>query len=90
MDVIATIPPTERFCSKFFGSIDGLIAFAWIFSIHQNGAASAAYGAGRTRDIFLTYESVFLIGGGSMFYCNIAPTMLPAHASISARFPTLK
>ena len=73
LDFIATIPPTGRFCSKFFGSIDGPIAFAWIFSIHQIGAASAAYGAGRARDIFLTYEPVFLLAG---IACFIAALLL--------------
>jgi predicted MFS family arabinose efflux permease len=71
LDFIATIPPTGRFCSKFFGSIDGPIAFAWIFSIHQIGAASAAYGAGRTRDIFLTYEPVFLLAGLACFIATL-------------------
>ena len=71
LDFIATIPPTGRFCSKFFGSIDGPIAFAWIFSIHQIGAASAAYGAGRTRDISLTYEPVFLLAGLACFVATL-------------------
>ena len=71
LEFIATIPPTGRFCSKFFGSIDGPIAFAWIFSIHQIGAASAAYGAGRTRDIFLTYEPVFLLAGIACFIATL-------------------
>ena len=71
LDFIATIPPTGRFCSKFFGSIDGPIAFAWIFSIHQIGAASAAYGAGRARDIFLTYEPVFLLAGIACFIATL-------------------
>ena len=71
LDFIATIPPTGRFCSKFFGSIDGPIAFAWIFSIHQIGAAGAAYGAGRTRDIFLTYEPVFLVAGIACFIATV-------------------
>ena len=71
LDFIATIPPTGRFCSKFFGSIDGPIAFAWIFSIHQIGAASAAYGAGRARYIFLTYEPVFLLAGIACFIATL-------------------
>ena len=71
LDFIATIPPTARFCSKFFGSVDGPIAFAWIFSIHQIGAAIAAYGAGRTRDIFLTYEPVFLLAGIACFIATL-------------------
>ena len=71
LDFIATIPPTGRFCSKFFGNIDGPIAFAWIFSIHQIGAAGAAYGAGRTRDIFLTYEPVFLVAGIACFIATV-------------------
>ena len=71
LDFIATIPPTGRFCSKFFGIIDGPVAFAWIFSIHQIGAASAAYGAGRARDIFLTYEPVFLLAGIACFIATL-------------------
>ena len=74
LDFITTIPPTGRFCSKFFGSIDGPIAFAWIFSIHQispASPASAAYGAGRTRDIFLTYEPVFLLAGIACFIATL-------------------
>ena len=71
LDFIATIPPTKLFCSNFFGSIDGLVAFAWIFSIDQIGAAIAAYGAGRARDIFLTYESVFLLAGVACFIATL-------------------
>ncbi len=54
-----------------FSSFDGPIAFAWIFSIHQIGPASAACGAGRTRDIFLTYEPVFVLAGIAYFIATL-------------------
>ena len=41
--------------------------FAWIFAAHQGGAAFAAYGAGVSRDFFITYVPAFLLAGVSCF-----------------------
>ena len=55
LDYIATVPPTVRLTGKFFGTVNGPVVFGWIFSAHQFGSAFAAYGAGVTRDNFLSY-----------------------------------
>jgi hypothetical protein len=37
--------------------------FGWVFAAHQLGAATAAYAAGLTRTLLLTYDPA-LIGAG--------------------------
>ena len=63
LDFIATVPPTVRLSGKFFGPVDGPIIFGWIFAFHQLGAAVAAFGAGVSRDILLTYNPAFFSAG---------------------------
>jgi hypothetical protein len=41
--------------------------FGWIFAAHQAGAAFAAYGAGISRDLFITYVPAFILAGLSCF-----------------------
>ena len=63
LDFIATVPPTIRLSGKFFGPVDGPIIFGWVFAFHQLGAAVAAFGAGESRDILLTYNPAFISAG---------------------------
>ncbi len=71
-DFIATIPPTARFSAKFFGRINGPIAFSWMFCIHQLGAASAAFSAGEARDVILSYGPVFVTAGLMCFIATLS------------------
>jgi sugar phosphate permease len=63
LDWIATVPPTIRLSAKAFGREKAGIAFGWIFTGHQIGSASAAFGAGVTRAVFSTYLPAFLVSG---------------------------
>jgi sugar phosphate permease len=63
LDWIATIPPTVRMTGQEFGREKGPIVFGWIFLAHQLGSATAAFGAGATRDEFLTYLPAFAAAG---------------------------
>ena len=71
LDFIATVPPTVKLASKYFGTIQGPVLFGWIFSAHQFGAAFAAYGAGVARDSLLTYLPVFVWAGFASFMATI-------------------
>jgi MFS family permease len=63
LDWIATVPPTVRLANQRFGEIDGPIAYGWIFTGHQAGAAVAAIGAGVIRQATGTYNPAFLASG---------------------------
>ena len=71
LDFIATVPPTVRLTGQYFGTVKAPLIFGWIFAAHQGGAAFAAYGAGVSRDFFITYVPAFLIAGISCFLATI-------------------
>ena len=71
LDYIATVPPTVRLTSGFFGKVNGPVVFGWIFSAHQFGSALAAYGSGISRDLFATYLPAFLTAGSFCFFATI-------------------
>ena len=51
--------------------VDGPIIFGWIFAFHQLGAAVAAFGAGVSRDVLLTYNPAFLSAGVVSIFATI-------------------
>lgn len=55
LDWIATVPPTVKLTAQHFGAQKVGLVFGWIFAAHQLGAALAAWGAGLTRTLLLTY-----------------------------------
>jgi MFS family permease len=65
LDWIATVPPTVKLTSRYFGSARANVVFGWIFAGHQLGAAAAAYGAGLTRTELSTYLPAFFIAGAA-------------------------
>ena len=69
LDYIATVPPTVRLTGRTFGVVKGPIVFGWIFASHQFGSALAAYGAGLSRDTFLSYLPAFIMAG---VFCFVA------------------
>lgn len=60
---IATLPPTVRITNEEFGDAEGPVVYGWIQVAHQLGAASAAYGAGITRQITGQYDLAFQAAG---------------------------
>ena len=63
LDFIATVPPTVKLTSKYFGVINGPVLFGWIFAAHQMGSALAASSAGWSRDTILSYAPSFVAAG---------------------------
>ena len=49
LDWVATVPPTSALATSTFPQHAGVV-FAWIFSAHQFGAATAAWAAGHGAD----------------------------------------
>jgi predicted MFS family arabinose efflux permease len=60
---IATLPPTVRIANEEFGEADGPVVYGWIQVAHQIGAATAAFGAGLTREITGEYNLAFIVAG---------------------------
>jgi sugar phosphate permease len=73
LDWVATVPPTVRLAASAFGKERAGMAFGWIFAGHQLGAATAAYGAGATRSLLLTYvPALYTAGAACLFAALIA------------------
>jgi MFS family permease len=80
LDWVATVPPTVKLASAAFGRERGAMIFGWIFAGHQIGSAAAAYGAGLTRTMLLSYTPALyaagaacLIAAGAIFLIRRAP-----------------
>ena len=65
LDWIATVPPTVKLAAQTFGKERAGLVFGWIFAAHQLGAATAAYAAGLTRTLALTYTPALLAAGAA-------------------------
>ena len=65
LDWIATVPPTVKLAGKEFGREQAPLVFGWVFAGHQLGAATAAFGAGLSRDVLLSYVPAFYAAGGA-------------------------
>lgn len=63
LDWIATVPPTVRLTAERFGRERANLVFGWVFTGHQLGAASAAFGAGLSRTELATYLPAFFAAG---------------------------
>jgi predicted MFS family arabinose efflux permease len=63
LDWVATVPPTVKLASAAFGKERGAILFGWIFAGHQIGSATAAFGAGLTRTVMLSYSPAVYAAG---------------------------
>ena len=75
LDWIATIPPTVKLTAQAFGKERAGLVFGWVFAAHQLGAAVAAYGAGLTRTLLLTYNPALFAAGAA---CLVAATAVMA------------
>jgi sugar phosphate permease len=65
LDWIATVPPTVKLAAQAFGKERAGLVFGWVFAAHQLGAAVAAYGAGLTRTLLLTYNPALFAAGAA-------------------------
>src|ERR1700754_2909571 len=66
LDWVATVPPTIVLCRNYFGARTPVV-FGWVFAAHQFGAAIAAAGAGRLRDLQGNYDTAFYLAAGLCF-----------------------
>jgi predicted MFS family arabinose efflux permease len=73
LDWIATVPPTVKLTVARFGRERANLVFGWIFAGHQIGAATAAFGAGLSRTMLLTYLPAFFAAG---VLCLIAAALV--------------
>ena len=53
-------------CRNYFGTRSPVV-FGWVFASHQLGAAIAAAGAGRLRDLQGNYDMAFYLAAGLCF-----------------------
>jgi uncharacterized membrane protein YedE/YeeE len=88
LDWVATVPPTVKLASSSFGKERGAMVFGWVFAGHQLGGAVAAYGAGLSRTLMLTYTPALYAAGTACILaaCSIflirrpaAPVLMRAH-----------
>ncbi len=63
LDWVATVPPTIVLCRNYFGA-RAPVVFGWVFASHQLGAAIAAAGAGKLRDLQGDYDLAFYLAAG--------------------------
>jgi MFS family permease len=63
LDWVATVPPTIVLCRNYFGASTPVV-FGWVFASHQLGAAIAAAGAGKLRDLQGDYDLAFYLAAG--------------------------
>ena len=78
LDWIATVPPTVNIAGREFGRERAPIVFGWIFTAHQLGAATAAFGGGVSREMLGTYQPALLVAA---IGCGLA-----ASAAIWSRY----
>ena len=76
LDWIATVPPTVKLAAQEFGREKAGMIFGWIFAAHQLGAAVAAYGAGLTRTLLLTYNPALFAAGAACLVAAAAVLMI--------------
>ncbi|AJY45303.1 MFS transporter [Martelella endophytica] len=63
LDWVATVPPTVKLAAENFGREKAGLIFGWVFTGHQLGAATAAFGAGVFKSDFNTYMPALQIAG---------------------------
>ncbi len=78
LDWIATVPPTVRMTAQAFGRAQAPLVFGWIFTAHQLGGATAAFGAGVSRDALASYLPAFAAAG---VMCVVAALAVPGDAA---------
>ncbi|MEU9606663.1 MFS transporter [Streptomyces sp. NPDC048057] len=59
---LATVPPIVALCREFYGE-DSAIVFGWVNAAHQVGAALIAFAGGVARDLFGSYDVVWVAVG---------------------------
>ena len=85
LDWIATVPPTVKLAAQSFGKERAGLIFGWVFAAHQLGAATAAYGAGLTRTLLMTYNPALFAAGAA---CLVAALLVISLKPAMTKSPT--
>jgi MFS family permease len=91
LDWIATVPPTVKLAITAFGGERSAMIFGWIFAAHQLGGATAAYGAGLTRTLLLSYTPALYAAGAACLVAAAAIFLIPGRSApgfVQAHGPT--
>jgi predicted MFS family arabinose efflux permease len=75
LDWVATVPPTSALATATFPQHAGVV-FAWIFSAHQFGAATAAWAAGLVRTATGEYTAAWAAAGGLALLAAVAVLLI--------------
>ena len=84
LDWVATVPPTVRLTSAAFDKQRAPMIFGWIFAGHQLGGAVAAYGAGLTRTVMLSYSPALYAAGFACIAAAFSIFLVKRPASVKA------
>jgi sugar phosphate permease len=79
LDWIATVPPTVRLTAQRFGSERANLVFGWVFAGHQLGAATAAFGAGLSRTVLMSYLPAFFTAGALCIVAALITLAISRH-----------
>jgi MFS family permease len=79
LDWIATVPPTVRLTTQRFGPERANLVFGWIFTGHQLGAATAAFGAGLSRTVLQSYLPAFFAAGALCIFASLITLAIARH-----------
>lgn len=85
LDWIATVPPTVKLAAQAFGKERAGLVFGWVFAAHQLGAATAAYGAGLTRTLLLTYNPALFTAGAACLLAALLVMRIRRPAQVITR-----
>ena len=88
LDWIATVPPTVKLAAQEFGKERAGMIFGWVFASHQLGAAVAAYGAGLTRTLLLTYNPALFAAGAACLVAAVSVLLIRRQAAAGAALKT--
>ncbi len=76
LDWVATVPPTVKLAAESFGREKAGLVFGWVFTGHQLGAATAAFGAGWFKSDYDTYMPALQIAGVMCMLAAISVMLL--------------
>ncbi len=82
LDWVATVPPTVKLAAENFGREKAGLVFGWVFTGHQLGAATAAFGAGYFRSDFDTYMPALQIAGVMCVLAAVSVLLLGRPGSV--------
>jgi predicted MFS family arabinose efflux permease len=88
LDWVATVPPTSALATATFPGHAGVV-FAWIFSAHQLGAASAAWAAGLVRTATGEYTAAWAAAGVLALFAAMAVLLIRATPRRPAEAPAV-